>query len=187
MADIIDKAIAEEKKKYMREIRKTVKKATSKTLEQIRKDFMETYDKCIDDFYRYKTTSYYRHETGVGTGTGINLYRGLYEDISYSQGYIKDMVLGWGNDDGEMRGYKLAKKQFVDPDYVLDQVMNGIRFNGDGSDYYKEMTWELSGTIETQYFGVLYGKTPVQIFDQMMSKMYMVQRRLVNKNFKMLF
>ena len=100
--------------------RNVSKIAAEKTKEIISK----AYDDIIDQYYLYKTTSYYRHGTGIGTGTGINLYRSnnisLYptnvgENDRYT-GFILDINAN------DMSGYPRYSK-----DKVLDNVLNGIR------------------------------------------------------------
>ena len=173
---------------YLKKIeRKVVDPAITLTAEQIVRDLSNAFDKCIDNFYLYKTTSYYRHEVGVGTGNGINLYRANQFRVNYSGKYAKSIHFGWNGND--MDGYKLHGVGSVDREHVLDSVMNGIRFDGDGSEYYNRwiMTWELSSPIETKYFGTISGRTPDNIFEQMLDNMFFVQRKLASNNFKELY
>jgi hypothetical protein len=171
---------------FIQKIEPIVDKAVTLTAEQITQDLVNTFDKCINDFYMYKTTSYYRHETGRGTCDGINLYRANQFRVNYSGGAAKSIHFGWnGNDMASYR--KLSKSGRISTDYVLDSVMNGIRFNGDGSEYYPEMTWHLSSPIDTNYFGIINASTPDDVFEQMLKKMNKVQRELAGRNFRILY
>ena len=172
---------------FLRKIEQNiVEPAITLTAEQIAKDMAITFDKCIDDFYSYETRFYYRHESGRGTGNGINLYRANKFRVNYSGKNAKSIHFGWNGND--MASYRsLSRVGSVDKEHVLDSVMNGIRFNGDGSKYYTEMTWQLSSPIETKYFGTISGDTPNIIFEQMLNNMYSVQRELSSKNFNILY
>ena len=180
-----------EKKKsmsaFLRRIEKNaVDPAITLTAEQITKDLSDTFDKCIDDFYMYETRKYYRHEVGRGTGTGWNLYLANQFRVNYFGKIAKSIHFGWNGDD--MYLYKsLSKGASVSRDHVLDSVMNGIRFNGDGSNYYPEITWNLSSSINTEYFGTISGNTPDIIFEQILNKMFSVQRELSRKNFSWIY
>lgn len=172
---------------FLRKIEKNaVDPAMVLTAEQITKDLSDTFDKCIDDFYMYETRRYYRHETGRGTGTGWNLYLANQFRVNYSGKIATSIHFGWNGND--MATYKsLSKGGNVDREHVLDSVMNGIRFNGDGSSYYPEMSWTLSSPISTEYFGTISGSTPDIIFEQMLNKMFSVQYKLSRKNFNMIY
>lgn len=172
---------------FLRKIEKNVvDPSITLTAEQITKDLSDTFDKCIDDFYMYETRRYYRHEVGRGTGTGWNLYLANQFRVNYSGKNAKSIHFGWNGND--MATYKsLSKGGTVSRDHVLDSVMNGIRFNGDGSNYYPEMTWRLSSPISTEYFGTISGDTPDSIFEQMLNIIYPVQRELSRKNFSMFY
>ena len=177
--------IEKEQEKYLKKVRKVVDAAITKTAEQIFNDLTQTFDKCIDEFYSRETEYYYRHETGRGTGTGINLYRANQMKIIYNGNTVSRIVGGWNGSD--MLPYKLSGGKVINTEHVVDSVMNGIRFNGDGSFYYPKMTWNIENGIQTNYFGMLTGKTPKQIFDQMLNQMYDVQKRLASLNFRSLY
>lgn len=173
-------------KNYLKKIEKVVDAAVTLTAEQITKDLSDTFDKCIDDFYLYETTSYYRHEVGKGTGTGWNLYLANRFKVNYSGKNAKSIHFGWSNADRLMGSYKIKNEQ-QGIEHVIDSVMNGIRFDGDGSNYYPTMTWTLSSPISTEYFGIIKGGTPNSIFEQILNNMFLVQRKLSRNNFSMLY
>lgn len=183
------KTIEHNQKMFLRKIENVVDEAVTLTAEQIVKDLSDTFDKCIDDFYMYETRRYYRHEVGRGTGNGWNLYMANQMKVDYSHGVAKSIHFGWNGN--EMAPYKSLKKDeknmVVSTEHVLDSVMRGIRFDGDGSNYYPPMTWQLSSPISTKYFGTISGSTPEIIFEQILDKMYIVQARLAGKNFSYLY
>ena len=172
-------------KMFLRKIESIVDDAVTLTAEQITEDLSNTFDKCIDDFYSYETRSYYRHEVGKGTGTGWNLYLANNFQVNYRGGVATSIHFGWNGN--EMLAYRPLNGKSIDADYVLDRVMEGVRFDGDGSEHYPEIKWRLSSSISTKYFGTLKGATPNSIFNQMIDKMYSVQRNLAKKNFSILY
>lgn len=120
----------------------------------------EIFDKCIDQYYFYKTRSYYRHETGRGTRTGANLYRANQIHLNRKGREIVGFHIGWDVDD--MSSYKRVSSA-----YVLDNVMDGIR---GVADEYMEYAYapypnHWSATVSVRHFGTLSG-TPNQIFDE---------------------
>lgn len=178
------------KQMYLKKLKeKVVEPAVTLTAEQICDDLIKTFEKCIDEFYKYETKSYYRHEVGRGTGTGWNLYLANQTEIIYNGDVVKYIVCGW--DGTEMLPYFLSNgkgnKKPVNTEHVLDSVMNGVRFNGDGTSKYYKMKWEIENGIETQYFGTLDGKTPKKIFTQIMDEMFNVQKTLAKQNFWLLY
>ena len=182
------KRIAEHSAKmFLRKIEDIVDETVNITAEQIVKDMSQTFDKCIDDFYRYETKSYYRHEVGKGTGTGWNLYLANQFRVNYSGGNAKSIHFGWSNADELMSPYKIFENSKQGIEHVIDSVMNGVRFDGNGSSRYQRMEWRLSSPITTLYFGTLKGTTPNQIFNQMLNKIEKVQETLASKNFNRLY
>ena len=176
-----------EKQMYLKKIRtKVVEPAVTLTAEQICDDLIKTFEKCIDEFYKYKTKSYYRHEVGRGTKSGWNLYLANQMEVVYKGNVVNYMILGW--DGTEMLPYFLSKGKPVSTEHVLDSVMKGVRFDGDGTSKYPKMEWEIENGIETQYFGTLNGKTPKEIFFvQIIDKMYNVQKTLAKQNFWLMY
>lgn len=134
--------------------------AKHKTFKELYKETSLIFDQCIDQYYRYKTTSYYRHETGIGSRTGVNLYRA--NQIQYVRNGIHDMlVLGW--DGSDMAAYKSG----IDADYVMDNVAKGIR--GVDDEYmkyaYRPYDNHWSAIVQSKHFGTLEG-TMNDIFDE---------------------
>ena len=133
--------------------------AIDKTAKELVNEASRIFDNCIDQFYLYETKRYYRHETGRGTGTGINLYRANQMYLNYKNGEIVGFHIGWNAND-------MASYKHVGAEYVLDNVMKGIR--GLEDEYMRNSfsTYDnhWSATVETKYFGTLSG-TPNQIFD----------------------
>ena len=88
------------------------------TFEELYTEAVNMYDALIEDYYKYKTTSYYRHHVGIGTGTGENLYFG--KQISWQSGFVPKLTL-------DFSGENMDKYRHNSTDEVLDMVMNGIR------------------------------------------------------------
>lgn len=145
------------------------KDAASQTLEEICQEGAKMFDQCIDEFYKYQTRSYYRHETGRGTGTGWNLYLANGFKKVYSNGRVVGFISGW--DSTNMLPYKSWRDRNgvyhpVTTEYVLNNTMNGIR--GLEDEYvdrgYGTYDNHWSATVNSSLFGNLYG-TPKEIFD----------------------
>jgi len=146
------------------------KDAASQTLEEICQEGSKMFEQCIDEFYRYKTLSYYRHEVGRGTCTGWNLYLANGFKKIYKNGRVVGFLSGWDHTD--MLPYKSWKDRDgnyhpVSREYVLKNVMNGIR--GLEDEYvdhgYGSYDNHWSATISSPLFGELSG-TPEKIFEK---------------------
>jgi hypothetical protein len=98
------------------------------------------YDALIEEYYKYKTSSYYRHHVGIGTGTGENLYYGKQFDLSHC--YIPQLSIRFSGTD--MDGYRNSST-----DEVLSNVLHGVR--GVPSKGW-QTTW--NGSYNGKYFSV---------------------------------
>ena len=115
-------------------------KCINETYEELYDEATNMYDKLIEDFYKYKTKSYYRHHVGIGTGTGENLYFG--KQFELQRGTIPSLHLDFSGKD--MDGYRT-----VTTDDVLANVMNGIRGVPEKGWW---TTWH--GSYDGKYFSV---------------------------------
>lgn len=137
-----------------------IAEALNDSVIDLKREIEKLYDKYLDQFYAYRTTSYYRHGTGKGTGTGINLYRAndikiktdkyTYRFGNESKDYVlNELVIEF--DPSNMEEYKGtyrsggSKKQ-VDREFVFDQVLDGNR----GLPGSWGQSWE--GEYESEYF-----------------------------------
>lgn len=124
-------------------------KELNKASEEILKEAKQMYDVFIDQYYKYKTTSYYRHDVGIGTGTGMNLYRAqdFGFDTSVSDQY-QDMgiVANLKNVKIKYNPNNMAKYRKFPRARVLDMIINGIR----GVPGYTDSYWE--GEYNGKYF-----------------------------------
>ena len=145
--------------KQMKKVKKDFNKVINEVNEDLYKELVKMYDKLIDDFYQYKTTSYIRHgETRVGTQMGTTLYRG--QDFKIVKGKNPKLIINFDADilHGGEREYR-----YDSPDHVFDLVTYGIRFPfGKNSN-----TW--NGEYSGKYFS--YKGTPYEIF-KMFNKDY---------------
>lgn len=158
---LLEKEIKKYAKKEKEVFVETAIKAKRNTFRELYRETSMIFDKCIDQYYRYKTTSYYRHETGKGSGTGVNLYRA--NQIQHVQKGIRDtLILGWDGSE-DMAAYKSK----IDPDYIMDNVANGIRGVEDAymKYAYKPYDNHWSAIVPSKYFGTLEG-TMNNIFDE---------------------
>ena len=105
-------------KQFRSETEMLWERSITETFNELYEEAVNMYDKLIEDYYKYKTTSYYRHHVGIGTGTGENLYYG--KQISINYGFIPELIIDFSG--SNMDGYKNASA-----DEVLTQVMHGIR------------------------------------------------------------
>lgn len=100
--------------------------ASSYASNKIKDELNNTYKDIIKQYYEYKTTSYYRHKTGIGTGTGWNLYRSdnihLFPLSSEINNNERADGLSFDINADRMYGYPRINK-----DIVLDNVLDGIR------------------------------------------------------------
>lgn len=98
-----------------------LEKIASESAAQQSKDLLyNSYESIIEQYYLYKTTSYYRHNTGIGTCTGDNLYQSNEIDLLYAGDRASGLELDINS--SRMAGYPRISK-----DIVLDNVLNGIR------------------------------------------------------------
>lgn len=116
-ADVLIKELQEEALKIERRV-------SIVSAEKIKTLLFKAYNDIIDQYYLYKTTSYYRHKTGIGTGTGWNLYRSnnisLYPNDIGENGRYTGLILDI-NADNMKDYYRYSKHK------VLDNVLRGIR------------------------------------------------------------
>lgn len=188
-ATLLKKAKEKLVEKITEEIIEESKTALDKTAEELCKDMSEIFDKCIDEFYKYETKSYYRHDTGRGTGTGMNLYRANQFRLNYgTDDHVKSVHIGWNaNDMAPYTSWKDRNKKShpVSADYVLKNTMNGIRGLEDkyvdrGYAPY-DNHWSVDNlTTKRNYFGKLSG-TPNEIFDNIESQWKTVRKKVFNK------
>ena len=112
--------ISVNKNKLTRDVKREANKifaiAAKEATEKSKQLLSKTYDLIIDQYYEYRTTSYYRHETGIGTGTGLNLYRSNNKINTYTDRLRLEI------DARDMDGYHRMNKE-----KVLDMILNGIR------------------------------------------------------------
>lgn len=131
------------------------KQATLEFMDDLWKDLHLLFDKCIDQYYKYTTRRYYRHDVGRGTGTGSNLYRAIDEKYS---GYTLRLKIS----SSDMAGYKPYKdkegsEHSVDAGYVLNNVMSGIRGLPYSASRYGGDSMSWSASVSTNLFGNLSG------------------------------
>ena len=189
---IIEKKTEKHIDKVIKSITETCYNALDLTAQDLYKEAYRIFDECIDQFYKYKTRSYHRHETGKGTRTGINLYRASQFKLNYgADEHVFSFYFGWNGDD--MDSYKPWKDRDgnihpVDKEYVLDNVMSGIR--GLEDEYmlkgFAPYDNHWSAKINSRYFGNMTG-TPDDIFDIFESQWDNVSRELFRKHFIALY
>lgn len=129
--------------------------AVDEFFDDLWKDLHLMFDKCIDQYYKYRTRRYYRHDTGIGTGTGMNLYRAINEKRG------SDSFEIWF-DSSDMAGYKPYKDAEenlhpVDTEFVLNNVMSGIRGLPYPMSRYGGDSMEWTASVSTNLFGNLSG------------------------------
>jgi hypothetical protein len=186
---LLDKTKKQLTKKITEQVVEDLKTALDKTANELCKDMSEIFDKCIDKFYEYETRKYYRHETGRGTGTGMNLYRANQFKLNYgSDGHVKSIHMGWNaNDMAPYKSWKDREGNYhpVGADYVLRNVMNGIR--GLEDDYIENgfasynNHWTVNNLkTKRNYFGELSG-TPNEIFKNVEKQWKTVRKKVFDK------
>ena len=188
MAKNLEKEKEEMKKNYKKSLMEAGIKAWNETIEYTLKELEEEarnmYDSFIEQYYKYKTKYYYRHNAGVGTCWGDNLYYG-----------------SWGKGDRginivfseEKKGFKMYKfytnfsgdlmaggYEYNTPDEVLSQVMRGIRGVPELEDG-KEGWWEpWIGSYNGKYFS--YGGIMKKAFNCFDDNFEQLQREIFNKH-----
>lgn len=177
MSNKIDKVVKEMEEKYVESLNKRyergldlIAEVITRTAKEMYNDARSIYDQCIEQYYMYKTKSYYRHYVGKGTGTGENLYYSNKIELSYTQRAgrtIPDMLSIDINASG-MDGYKPWKDADgnwhpVDKEAVLGYVLAGQRgVDADGKFGNTATSW--SAYVYNKNFGGLEGN-PNEIFD----------------------
>ena len=134
--------------------------ASDYAAERVKIEYSKAFDEMIRQYYLYKTTSYYRHEVGVGTRTGVNLYRASNFKLDYDDGYEILIDIN-AKDMDEYYGYSKEK--------VLDNVLDGIRgvefagssLNGRFMFFHDEFRAK-----SINFYGIKYNGTPREILDQ---------------------
>ena len=147
-----------------------IAEVVTKTAEDIYRDARDIYDQCIEQYYMYKTKSYYRHYVGKGTGTGENLYYSNQIKLSYTTCYGRKIPDKFSVEMNakHMDGYKPWKDSegvwhSVNKESVLEYVMSGKRgVDADGK--FGNTSTEWYAYVSSKCFGKLEG-TPNEIFD----------------------
>lgn len=122
-ASKIEQIVMEKTKEMLAEMkiecRDIVNKSAKLTTINLHEEATNMYDSLIEQYYRYETKSYYRHNAGIGTGWGDNLYYGknFYIDSS------NDLNIEFSGD--QMEKYKNDK--YATRDEVLAIVRGGFR------------------------------------------------------------
>ena len=175
--------------KIKEEVYEELKTALDKTAEELCKEMAFIFDECIKKFYEYETRSYYRHETGRGTGTGINLYRANQFRLNYGlDRHVKSVHMGWNaNDMSPYHPWKDREGNYhtVEASYVLENTMNGIRgledeyVNSGYAPY--DNHWSVDNiTTKANHFGTLSG-TPNEIFENIENQWKNVSKKVFYK------
>lgn len=201
----VDRIVTASMNKYVDKLINSLTKIGEQSLDltadDLYKEAYQIFDKCMDQFYEYKTRSYYRHDVGRGTGTGMNLYRASQFRINYgADRHVKSLHIGWNELD--MHPYKPWRDgdggiHRVDKKYVMENVMKGLRgfeeeYIGVGftptedSEYSNNWNWSASVSTKKNYFGNLEG-TPNEIFEIFEEKWDGVSRKLFREHFKTLY
>lgn len=124
-------------------------KELNKASEEILKEAKRMYDVFIDQYYKYKTTSYYRHDVGIGTGTGMNLYRAQdfgFDTTTIDEYQDRGIIVNLKNVKIKYNPNSMAKYRKFPRARVLDMIINGIR----GVPGYTDTYWE--GEYNGKYF-----------------------------------
>lgn len=113
-------------KSVMSEARDIERKVSNMAAKKTKDTLKKAYKSIIDQYYLYKTTSYYRHKTGIGTGTGKNLYLSdnisIYPDIAEFDEEQRVEEIWLNINANRMQGYYGFPKS-----KVLNMVLDGIR------------------------------------------------------------
>lgn len=155
------------------------KRVSRVAAEQTKEVLSKAYDNIIDQYYLYKTTSYYRHKTGIGTQTGWNLYQSNNISLYPKSASINDDERYTGfafniNADDMMGYYRFNKHK------VLDMILNGIRGvpGGKPSWLMNKKTYRMMTMIqrETEFKAKIkvrnesYSGTPNEVLDSLIKK-----------------
>lgn len=144
----IDEATKKELRKTAEEITKeltpAIKQIYTSVVEEFHLEMSRAYDEIIRQFYTYTTTTYYRHNEGVGTGKGKNLYEAFLSEVEYSGEYANYYFVKIMPDFMESKNYKID-----DAGKVLDMVLRGYR---SPLDLAKRSVRSRNGTSEANYY-----------------------------------
>lgn len=142
----MDEYVAENMKIVARKLSHTISVTNTEFARQLK----AMYKYFIQDFYKYKTTSYIRNNTNrPGSQRGWTLYQGakIFAD-NHKGGRRAKLIWDFYYDGAEWarEGLKEPHYQFADADRVLHQVVDaGIRFPGERGA--KEMLWDPVGYV----------------------------------------
>jgi len=175
-------------KKYKDDIFNSFVNAYEQMVYDVYEDAFQLYAKAIDQYYRYKTTSYIRHGEGKpGTRKGTNLHEANRTHIanwSSSNPYRWRVIVEWNA--AWMYPYKKAE---VTQDYVLSNVINGIRGipTESAPTYWGEKghfhgVW--SASIYLHNTKMKLEGTPLEMLDKFQSNSKEACRKLLNKHWE---
>lgn len=149
-------------KDIMKEIERKCKKQLSLADDKLIQEFTKMYEQMIDQYYTYVTQYYYRHETGKGTGTGMNLYRASDMHMDIGGGHFIDNIV-FNLNENEMEEYKTTSIE-----QVLENVMNGWR---------REVGGVNTFIANVEFCGMYFSGTPNEILDQIQASGIIEQYR----------
>ena len=151
--------------RFLKSSAKISEKELNKANEEILEEAKRMYDVFIDQYYKYKTTSYYRHDVGIGTGTGMNLYRAQdfgFDTVTIDEYQDRGIIANLKNVKIKYNPNSMAKYRKFPRARVLDMIINGIR----GVPGYTDTYWE--GEYNGKYFS--YNGVMENAFDELLQK-----------------
>lgn len=175
--DKLEKAIKDLVKEEMKEIRRQGIKIINGITKDLYKEAYQMYDSFIDQFYTYETHSYWRHGAGIGTRTGVTLYRASNFRYHQNKKGLDSFEFNIEDPSDDYPGSSTAPggknkgtyKYRIPTDEIYDYIINGKRFylewdrvDGSGKSVIEDL-W--SGHYDGKYFKTNGNTTILQAFN----------------------
>lgn len=164
--DILEKYKKKTKEELKRAITDRAEKSVQYAAKKMFREYKDVFNKAIKAYYEYETTKYSRHYTGIGTGTGVNLYHADHSEMEYETSQYGNKVpsnFSMEINGSTINGVYLSwnKKKQVSADYVVELVYRGIRGGGTykgykGIPFRGGQTYYIS-SFKTDVLGHFYG------------------------------
>lgn len=177
---------------YYADLKKRLKndmcKAMNHVGEELCNEASQMYETFIDQFYTYKTSSYSRHSVGIGTQTGMNLYRANHIKLKKTS-LFPIITIRLDGSEMQSQHYNRTGYKYISvhdsADDVLNDVMTGWRFPYPNENYFPDgLSWSspegyhgkyfhANGTILEAFdkFGKEASKIAIQVFYEEWRKM----------------
>lgn len=181
LVNILNEYVKEEMSKLKREAYKVINNITN----ELYKESIKMYDSFIDQFYKYKTQSYKRHDDGIGTMTGVSLYRASNIKFHENRKGLSFFELDIDVPDSYYTDYPDFDYKGDSPTQVYEYIIQGHRFNPRFDNYFKGKHMEtiFKGSYNGIYFKSGNNVTIKEAFDKFVKDYDSISGKLFENRF----